>query len=80
MTFKQLVKTSFALGVGFNLASLIFSFIGVLFVVFGLYLLRKKKDEQISNSTYMFGIGFLVIGVVFLGGYGIGLISDNLDF
>lgn len=79
MKLYDLIKTGFGLGLGFNLSTIIFNLIGIVFIMIGLSLLQdNKKDEKSNRTKYIGGMSMLVIGVVFLGGIGLGLIVDNL--
>ena len=75
----KLAKTGFGLGLGVYAAQLVFVAMGLALFVPGLVLVRKAKQQNDKSSgTYIGGMILLVLGVLFMGGMGFGMIVDNL--
>lgn len=72
-SIKDYIKIGFGIGVGSNLASMIYIFIGMLFFFPGLYLLSKerKKTKEEQNKTNMI-IAYVLMALGALFGLGLG--------
>ena len=68
----NVIKTSFSAGIGISLASMLFTLFGILFFIYG-WKLYKQGDS-------FFGIICMIIGMTFLGGYGLGPFLDTVEF
>ena len=74
MSLKQLVKTGFGLGIGIAAAQMLYLAVGLLFLLWGVSLLKKARRGQGSMTTAYF---VLALGVIFGLGLGAGFLLDN---
>ena len=74
MSFKNMVKTGFGLGIGVAGAQMIFLAIGLALLLWGISLLKKAERRGESKTTAYI---VMALGVVFGLGLGAGFLLDN---
>ncbi len=79
-SIKSYAKMGFGVGLGLFASQIAFIMIGLPFFLPGLMLVKKKERVPEDTTSYYGGIALMVIGVVIMGGLGLGLLVDNLDF
>jgi hypothetical protein len=71
---KQLIKTGFGLGLGVMAAQLLYMFVGILLLLWGVSLLKKARRGQGSlTGAYV----VMALGVVIGLGLGAGFLLEN---
>ena len=71
---KQLIKTGFGLGLGVMGAQMLYMFVGILLLLWGVSLLKKARQGQGSLAAAYF---VMVLGVVIGLGLGAGFLFEN---
>lgn len=74
MSFKQLVKTGFGLGLGVGAAHMLYMAIGFLLLLWGVSLLKKARRGQGSKAMAYF---VMALGVICGLGLGAGFVLGN---
>ena len=71
---KQLIKTGFGLGLGVMAAQMLYMFVGLLLLLWGISLLKKARRRQGSLAAAYF---VMALGVVIGLGLGAGFLLEN---
>ena len=79
-SITNFIKAGFGLSVGFQLATIIFMFVGFLFFLPGYILYKKEKDAGRKGSTMeIIGVILMGLGVIIMGGFGFGMLLDGMN-
>lgn len=79
--FGSVVKYSFASGLGFMGSIVVFMFVGMLFLIPGIYLImreKKKPKEEKSQGALIGGIALVAIGCIIGLGMGTSFLGDGI--
>jgi uncharacterized membrane protein YfcA len=74
-------RSSFGFGLGFLASYMLFIFLGMLFFIPGLYLMRRERAkpvEQRDRMMQIIGFVLMIIGAVFGLGMGFGILGDSI--
>jgi hypothetical protein len=72
VSITNYIKTGFGLSVGFQLAGILFAFIGLIFFIPGFILFKSElKAGRKGSATEIFGIVLMIIGGLLMGGFGL---------
>jgi hypothetical protein len=74
------IKAGFGLSVGFQLAGILFGFIGLIFFIPGFILFKSElKAGRKGSATEIFGIVLMIIGAILMGGFGLGSALSGIN-
>ena len=76
VSIKNYAKAGFGLGIGVISAQMIFLLVGIVFFILGSIELKKARA---GGGSRVFPYMLMVLGVVFAGGLGFGLLMENVD-
>jgi uncharacterized membrane protein len=79
-SIKSYAKMGFGLGLGVFASQIIFILIGLALFLPGLMLIKKKDKNGEATTSYYAGIALMAVGVAIMGGFGLGILVDNIDF
>lgn len=71
-------KAGFGLGLGAFAAQIVFLGLGLLLFLPGLSMVRNHKEDT-KGMSYYTGIVLMILGVVLMGGFGLGMLLENMD-
>ena len=74
------IKAGFGLSVGFQLAGILFMFIGLIFFIPGYILFKSElKSGRKGSATQVVSIILMILGVILMGGFGLGMAMSGLN-
>lgn len=80
MTFANTAKQGFALSMGGLLAVVLYTFVGMLFVIPGMFIILKQKKKpagQRDKGMLILGMVLVGIGCIIALGMGFGVLVDG---